>query len=297
MSVFKIAPGKNAKFWENGDCLRNRHICVGWGKVCNLRKYHSEDELAAAVNLKHYGGRAPGVARKTARQLWTLRNLRPGRDTVVANKGNSIVLRVGTVAGPYKWDAKHDYPHTVSVDWGPDCERQRIRRQKEWYPTIVPVPPALFKLITRKLASEYAASQKELTIDGELDEECRVLRRTEQSFLRNRLLNGKDHGRCFLCDEDLPAALLVAAHIKKRARCSDKEKRDYRNVVPMCLLGCDALFERGYVAVVRNVIDARLKSLHTRSRLSALLLTLRSRRLEVEVPRKKYFKWHSKHAR
>jgi hypothetical protein len=230
MSVFKIAPGRNARFWRNGDCLENHHICVGWREVRDLRKYRSEDELAAAVNQKQYGGRAPGAARKTAKQLWTLRNLTPGRDKVVANKGNSIVLRVGTVAGHYRWDSKHYYPHIVPVDWGPDCARQKIRRQKEWYTTVAPVRPALFKLIARKLLSENIAVRKELTANGKLDEECRILRRTEQSFLRKRLLNGRDHGRCFLCDEEFPVELLVAAHIKKRAAgllecCSDVPAR------------------------------------------------------------------------
>lgn len=305
MSVFKIAPGKNARYWI--DCLDNRHICVGWGKVGDLNEYSSEEELRATVNEKEYRGRAPGRAASTARQLWTLRNLEVG-DKVVANKGNSIVLRVGTVNGSYEWNAKHrHHPHTVSVDWGAPCERRKIHPQKEWNNnTVAPVSPELLAVIARKLRLKDAsvegtqkspASQKELTILGRLEEERRVSTRKEQQRLRRCLLDGKDYGWCFLCGEKLPAALLVAAHIKKRAKCSDKEKRDHANVVPMCLLGCDALFERGDVALVKNKIDIRFKSAAPRSRLHSLLLALRVRKIDVGVQRKKYFNWHSKHAR
>jgi hypothetical protein len=306
MSVFKIAPGKNARFWENNDCLDNRHICVGWSKVRDLKKYRSEEELRAAVNEKQYRGRAPGRAASTAWQLWTLRNLEVG-DKVVANKGNSIVLRVGTVNGRYKWNAKHEHhPHTVSVDWGAPCKRRKIRAQKEWNNnTVAQVSPELFALIARKLrlkdtsidgAQKSPVSQNELTILGRLEEERRVSTRKEQQRLRKHLLDGKDYGWCFLCGEKLPAELLVAAHIKKRSKCTDTEKRDHANVVPMCLLGCDALFERGHVALLDNKIDTRLKSAAPRSRLYAVLMVLRARKIEIEVRRKKYFEWHSKHA-
>jgi hypothetical protein len=48
--VVKIAPGKGAKYWGNNDCLENAHICVGWDKVGDLRKFSLEDDLRAAVN-------------------------------------------------------------------------------------------------------------------------------------------------------------------------------------------------------------------------------------------------------
>ncbi len=249
MRVVKIAPGKRAKYWE--DCLENAHMCVGWDKVGDLRNFSSEDELRAAVNRDQYHGQAPGTASNTAWQLWTLRNLRPG-DKVIANKGNSTVLRVGTVTGrngrkPYRWNTRHPYHHIVSVDWGASCEPQKIPPQKEWNNnTVAEVSPALFKLITGKRppkdaavagSQEPPASRQELTVLGQLDEERRVLARKEQALLRKHLLGGSDDGRCFLCGEKLPVELLVTAHIKARAKCSEKERRDCANIVPMCILG------------------------------------------------------------
>ena len=35
--------------------------------------------------------------------------------------------------------------------------------------------------------------------------------------------------------------------IKKRALCSLEERKDPNIVMPMCIYGCDALFEQGYI--------------------------------------------------
>lgn len=84
---------------------------------------------------------------------------------------------------------------------------------------------------------------------GNLDERREGLFRKEQTYLRNKLMGGRTQAECGLCREKFPFDLLVAAHIKRRADCSNKEKRDLANVIPMCKFGCDDLFERGYVSV------------------------------------------------
>jgi hypothetical protein len=132
---------------------------------------------------------------------------------------------------------------------------------------------------------------------GQLDEERRVLTRKEQAFLRKHLLGGNDYGECFLCGEKLPVELLVTAHIKARAKCSEEERRDWANIVPMCILGCDALFERGHVAVVDHRLDTRLDDVIRGSRLGVILKALRGRQISVEARQQQYFEWHSKHSR
>lgn len=75
------------------------------------------------------------------------------------------------------------------------------------------------------------------------------LARGEQKGLRDRLLPDPT-GQCALCGRILPREFLVAAHIKRRAVCTDDEKRDLDNVaMPACTFGCDALYERGYITV------------------------------------------------
>jgi hypothetical protein len=83
-----------------------------------------------------------------------------------------------------------------------------------------------------------------------LDGRVERLQRIEQSFLRSKLFRDNKYAECCICGELMPVQLLVCAHIKKRAICSDEEKRDFNNVVvAMCRLGCDELYERGYISV------------------------------------------------
>jgi hypothetical protein len=74
--------------------------------------------------------------------------------------------------------------------------------------------------------------------------------RKEQAYLRGRLFGKETESTCCMCGTTLPVALLVAAHIKKRAKCTKAEMNDSSNIVAsMCVLGCDALYERGFVSV------------------------------------------------
>lgn len=95
---------------------------------------------------------------------------------------------------------------------------------------------------------EYTEAVLELE---SLDKQRVVAVRTEQRFLRRHHFKGLT-GTCGICERDFPVGLLVVAHIKRRAACSDEEKRNYQhNTMPMCVFGCDSLFERGFI-VVKN---------------------------------------------
>ncbi len=83
-----------------------------------------------------------------------------------------------------------------------------------------------------------------------LDGSAQVKVRKEQGLLRRLLLGDEAQGRCALCGSLYPAGLLVAAHIKRRAICSDAERNDLENVAMLaCALGCDSLYEAGYLSV------------------------------------------------
>jgi hypothetical protein len=87
------------------------------------------------------------------------------------------------------------------------------------------------------------------SFEGALDRSISSYARAEQSKLRQLLIPGAT-GICALCGRELPAEFLVAAHIKKRALCSDEEKADLVNIAMRnCKFGCDDLFEHGYIAV------------------------------------------------
>lgn len=74
--------------------------------------------------------------------------------------------------------------------------------------------------------------------------------RTEQASLRRALVANRIMAHCDLCSREMPVELLVAAHIKKRQRCSEVERNDTPNIGMLaCKFGCDDLYELGYVTV------------------------------------------------
>ncbi|MGG2035142.1 hypothetical protein ABFY62_31035 [Pseudomonas aeruginosa] len=94
-----------------------------------------------------------------------------------------------------------------------------------------------------------AAKEAFKHLGDELDVPAAVKRRKEQALLRTILLSNKASECCALCGRDLPVDLLVIGHIRKRHSCPPEMKKDLANVMPVCLLGCDRLFENGYVFI------------------------------------------------
>jgi hypothetical protein len=130
------------------------------------------------------------------------------------------------------------------------------------------------------------------------DKRRQVLTRTEQQALRQLVLGSSPTGKCAICGATFPTPLLVAAHIKPRARCTRLEKRDWlNNVVPMCLLGCDALFEKGLV-IVRQGRIVTTHALRGTGRLGRLLDDLHGSdcRYWRNPGTRPYFAWHAAHA-
>jgi hypothetical protein len=102
-------------------------------------------------------------------------------------------------------------------------------------------------------AGSMAAESEQLDELLELDARHEIEIRKEQGKIRRFLFGSANTIRCAFCGEDFPSELIVAAHVKRRADCSDVEKRDFRNnVIPLCCFGCDDLFERGYLIVLDN---------------------------------------------
>lgn len=133
-----------------------------------------------------------------------------------------------------------------------------------------------------------AASKK-----GPLDREHTTLGRVEQSYLRRMLFRGAEHACCSLCGNRLPVGLLIAAHVKPRSECSRSERLDVPNIVfSLCLLGCDALYERGLVAV-----DQGGRILNSEAPPAALLKAVFKRFKGRTCPAwnaatADYFRWH-----
>ncbi|MER6827455.1 hypothetical protein ABT352_15855 [Streptosporangium sp. NPDC000563] len=139
-------------------------------------------------------------------------------------------------------------------------------------------------------ASEPAAG----AFQGTLSKSSLVEQRGEQATLRRLLLRGRG-AACALCEAQLPERFLVAAHIKKRSHCTEEERRSLDNIAMLaCTLGCDSLYEHGYIAVSEDGTIMLSKALdqypalgeHVRQR----LLGRKTQKWNIE--REPYFAWH-----
>ncbi|MEU0507272.1 hypothetical protein [Nocardia sp. NPDC005998] len=121
--------------------------------------------------------------------------------------------------------------------------------------------------------------------------------RREHPALKRRLVELAGNV-CALCGRTLPPEFLVGAHIKKRWRCTDDERKDFDNIGMLaCVLGCDSLFERGYVGVadggallVSNAVNA---SAEVRKHVDVYLRGRKSHWWTGS--RQPYFGWHLDH--
>jgi len=73
--------------------------------------------------------------------------------------------------------------------------------------------------------------------------------RKEQKVLRSWLFDNKLHAKCAICNSNYSVGALVAAHKKKRSLCSENERTDPYIVMPLCVFGCDNLYERKLVRI------------------------------------------------
>ncbi len=138
--ILKIAPGEAAVLWD--DCRRNGYIRVGWQQTGDLTQYEDAEQIAAALEQSDRG-ESQRTSRRAAKNLEKFRSLEEG-DLIVANRGQSLVVGVGRVTGPYEFHADLDhYPHTVPVDWF-DLTERKVDFGAGWRHTIVELKPAQY---------------------------------------------------------------------------------------------------------------------------------------------------------
>ena len=145
--VVKIAPGERARHWP--DCLDGGFICIGWDDVGDLTQFESKEAFKDAFREHFpYEGNESQLTKKS-NELWTLMELEPG-DKVIANRGISEVLAIGTVNDTgYQWRPdREEYKHTLGVDWD-TSEARSIEPIGAWRTTTVKkVSAAQYKAIT-----------------------------------------------------------------------------------------------------------------------------------------------------
>jgi hypothetical protein len=139
-----------------------------------------------------------------------------------------------------------------------------------------------------------AELSSQLLVSGSLDATTLSSRRIEQAQLRHLHFGSKKFVECNLCGRKLPRCVLVVGHIKPRAQCSPAERRDLPNVaMPICLLGCDTLYERGFVSVSQSGRIITSKTTARNKGLKEILSILKKRTCSKHSAySEKYFAWH-----
>ncbi|MFF0475069.1 McrB family protein [Streptomyces sp. NPDC004284] len=174
--IWKISPGERAGLWD--ECRTDGNIRIGWDEVGSLGQYESDRELKDVLD-QHWPGSAGGSLR-LARQLLAFRDLEPG-DRIVANRGKSEVLAVGTVADGYSYAP--DVPthrHVVGVDWDTSFAQTFDSPRHAWQQTLAKVPATLWRDIRARRNESWHSGdtgpEADAASDAELPDSVRKAR-------------------------------------------------------------------------------------------------------------------------
>jgi 5-methylcytosine-specific restriction enzyme B len=136
---WKIAPGEEARFWD--EWRDSGFMAMGWrefGDLSGLTKVQFNAKRDLIVQ-EH-----PEYTKQGTRQLWQYTRIAEG-DRVIANRGKTEILGVGTVVGPYYFEADAEYPHRFPVQWD-DLTPRRVNEQG-WGKTLEELEPAKFRAL------------------------------------------------------------------------------------------------------------------------------------------------------
>ena len=107
-------------------------------------------------------------------------------------------------------------------------------------------------------AYEFYLRRLRALLDAGTDETREQTARKEQYILKEWLFKDKIHENCAICGQEFNVKTLVTAHKKPRSDCNDAERLDPYIVMPVCLMGCDYLYENMYIYIDGGGIERGL---------------------------------------
>ena len=149
-------------------------------------------------------------------------------------------------------------------------------------------------------SDDLESLKKRMAAIPQMDGSNASKRRMEKDLFRIYLGIKEGHKlkSCALCGRLLPVRLLVAAHIKRRASCTDDERRDFNVVMRACELGCDELFEWSHIWVGANGEIELAQAAGRLPDLKEYVQQLRGRICSAyNAETEQYFSWHRTHLR
>lgn len=129
-SRWKIAPGASGKYWS--ECREKGFISIGWDELGDISGL---DRTAFNAKRDKIIIQKPERKKAGLNQVWVFSQIKPG-DKIVANRGTTEVLGIGTVTGPYYYEAEAGYHrHRLPVQW--DEQLPRHVNQQGWRKTLL----------------------------------------------------------------------------------------------------------------------------------------------------------------
>ncbi|MFI6576378.1 hypothetical protein ACIBFB_11285 [Nocardiopsis sp. NPDC050513] len=211
-------------------------------------------------------------------------------------------------------DGKTSYPYRVpleieetrydvtSDDIGPEgIEALRMSAIRNGTPELPGSRESVMERVLEEVLEEYGGEPLDeedpedsanLDLPSALDVPSYTLARREQKIVRARKLDGRTEVPCDLCQLLLPKRLVHTAHIKRRSRSLHHERRDLNNVMFACVLGCDSLFEHGYVYVASDGSIRPSDAVRASADLSTAVGRVGTRCLAYSDASAPYFAWH-----
>ena len=126
-----------------------------------------------------------------------------------------------------------------------------------------------------------------------LDGFARAIVRVEQQTLRRYRFGSSTSVACAVCGRVLPVGLVRLAHIKRRSEANRDERLMLENTMPACTLGCDELFERGYLAVDTFGVLTANETKPTSGDLAEIVKALANRPIHgYTANQEQFFAWH-----
>ena len=160
---------------------------------------------------------------------------------------------------------KSDFPtlkkHLVTLGYGNDAVVKAInnsplvfvdKRSGRAHHTYQLVPDSAVENSTVHTQSDRYSQFKERLlklVKLGTDVSIESTRRREQGILQEWLFSDLDVAECAICGRTYSVGALVVAHKKKRANCTEDERVDPHIVMPLCVFGCDFLYENGFVFI------------------------------------------------
>jgi 5-methylcytosine-specific restriction protein B len=141
---WKIAPGANA--WQWDDCRNQGFIAIGWDELGDIAKLNRKefDAMRDQVKEQH-----PDRKNRGMNQVWKFAQIQEG-DRIIANRGQSEVVGIGTVTGPYYYQSDAEqHRHRLPVKWNDTTPRDIKHLGFKWVPTLIGLSAQEFEAIAQ----------------------------------------------------------------------------------------------------------------------------------------------------